>query len=102
MLRSHAEIQSDIYGFLDDADLEHAVVLADQFGQTWSRVPEYRRLGSWVFEWRLPRPDFSDDVLIFHDVRGARRATRRAFPDRARYRLSSHETEPFLRLTELP
>jgi hypothetical protein len=68
---------------------------------TWSRVPKYRRVGTWVFEWRPPRPDFSDEVLIFHDIERARLAAEAAFPKRDLYRLSAHRSAPFLRLTRV-
>ena len=100
-LRAHAGIQQRVYGFVESANLGSAIVLADQFGLTWNQIPEFSHLGSWVFEWRPPRPDFSDEVLIFHDVRGARRAVARRFPKRSVYRLNAYASEPFLRLSKL-
>ncbi len=100
-LRRQALIQHDVYEFLESSDIGRSVVFADQFGLTWSRVPKYRRVGTWVFEWRPPRPDFSDEVLIFHDISGARLAAESAFPKRELYRLSAHRSAPFLRLTRV-
>ena len=100
-LREQAQIQRDIYGFLEDSEIHHSVVLADQFGRTWSNIPDHREIGSWVFEWRPPRPDFSDDILIFHSKRGVIPAVRAAFPDRELYELRSHSSKPFLRLKRL-
>ena len=32
----------------------------------WTQRSDLRARGSWVFEWRRPRPEFSDDLLILH------------------------------------
>ena len=100
-LRKQAQIQQGVYGFLEASGISNAVVVADQFAQTWSRIPEYQSVGSWVFEWRPPRPDFSDDILIFHASQGAQRELAAAFPDRTLFRLRSHDTHPILRLKRL-
>jgi hypothetical protein len=100
-LRKQAQIQQGVYGFLEKSGISNAVILGDQFGQTWSQIPEYRSVGTWVFEWRPPRPDFSDNILIFHASRGAQRELAAAFPDRTLYRLKSHDTHPVLRLKRL-
>jgi len=100
-LREQAKIQRDIYGFLEDSEISHAVVVSAQFARVWSEVPDYDAVGSWVFEWRPPRPDFSDDILIFHRVRGVFPAARAAFPDRKLYELISDSSKPFLRLKSI-
>jgi hypothetical protein len=100
-LREHAQAQHGIYGFLENSKISHAVVLADQYGRTWAGIPDRKRLGSWVFEWRPPKPDFSDDILIFHMKRGVIPAVRSAFPDREIYELRSQGVKPFLKLKRL-
>ena len=100
-LRKQAQIQQGVYGFLETSGIGNAVVLADQFALTWSQIPEYQSVGSWVFEWRPPRPDFSDDILIFHASSGAKFELAAAFPDRTLFRLTSHDTHPVLRLKRL-
>ncbi len=100
-LRKQAQIQQGVYGFLEASGIHNAVIITDQFAQTWSRIPEYQSVGSWVFEWRPPRPDFSDDILIFHASQGAQRELAAAFPDRTLFRLKSHDTHPVLRLKRL-
>jgi hypothetical protein len=100
-LREQAQIQHGVYGFLEASGIGNAVVLGDQFAQTWSQIPEYQSVGSWVFEWRPPRPDFSDDILIFHASKGAKRELAAAFPDRTLFRLTAHDTRPLLRLERM-
>jgi hypothetical protein len=100
-LREQAQTQRHIYGFLEDSKIDHAVILADQYGRTWAKVPSFRERGSWIFEWRPPKPDFSDDLLIFHSMRGVIPAVRAAFPDREIYELRRQEEHPFLRLNLL-
>ncbi len=89
-LAGQARIQSEMYALVEgavEAD-RPAVVLAPNFGNLWSQSAAYRERGSWVFEWRRPRPDFSDPVLILLDEPAAFESVRRAFPDRRLYRLS--------------
>ncbi|MEX2224719.1 MAG: glycosyltransferase family 39 protein [Candidatus Rokuibacteriota bacterium] len=90
-LREQASIQSAIYGWIDRhvhaPDGPKAVVLAPQFGATWFHIPGMPQIGTWVFEWRRPLLDLSDDVLILHDGPGIEELLRPKFSDRRFYRI---------------
>jgi hypothetical protein len=104
-LRRQAAIQDEIYGWIAhnvDTSEKKAVLLAPRFGQVWAANPEYMRTGAWVFEWRRPRPDYSDDVLILHNVPGFESAFRQHFPDRRFYQLVVSSRPYGLSIEELP
>lgn len=89
-LRRHADIQAGIYGRLETlvpADSTRAIVLAPPFASIWKRDTTYSATGSWVFVWRRPMPDYSDDLMILYEVPGIEARLRKVFPDRRLYRL---------------
>ena len=90
-LREQASVQSAIYGWIDRSvyasDGRKAVVLAQQFGATWFHIPGMAHVGTWVFEWRRPLLDLSDDVLILHDRPGVEELLRAQLPGRRFYRI---------------
>ncbi|NOK18054.1 glycosyltransferase family 39 protein [Corallococcus carmarthensis] len=86
-LREQSAIHEAVATYLRDAGLGRAVVLAPQYQVVWKRVPEFRRVGSWVLEWPPPPPDASDDVLVLHDGPGHFEKLRERFPDRRFFRL---------------
>jgi hypothetical protein len=99
-LNHQARIQSDIYGLID-RELEvrgatTAVVIAPRFADVWRSIPEFRDRGSWVFEWRRPRPDLSDKVLIVQPIPDAASIFRTKFPGRPIYRLTILPRPPYL------
>jgi hypothetical protein len=99
-LNHQARIQSDIYGLID-RELEArgattAVVIAPRFADVWRSIPEFRDRGSWVFEWRRPRPDLSDKVLIVQPIPDAASIFRTKFPGRPIYRLTILPRPPYL------
>jgi hypothetical protein len=98
-LREQARIQRDIYVWIDRAVSEpggkKAVVLAPQFAEIWSRVPWMREVGTWVFEWRRPRLDLTDGVLILHDRPGVEGWLRERLPDRRVFRIGLREETPY-------
>ena len=101
-LHGQALIQADIYDALEAAVPESsrpAVVLAPQFSKVWHVNDAFNRRGSWVFDWRRPKPDFSDDILILHDRPGAVEVVRQAFPERTILRLKAAQGEALLRVT---
>jgi hypothetical protein len=101
-LRRQSRIQSEIYGFIDGADLGPAIVLAPKFGDLWQNAgPDYKAIGTFVYEWRRPRPDWSDEVLILRDrVDPAFLQSR--FPQRRLFRLGPAPDPPYLVLTAVP
>jgi Dolichyl-phosphate-mannose-protein mannosyltransferase len=101
-LHKEASIQKQIYGFIESSleknHVEKAVVIAPQFWVIWESIPEFRNIGTWVREWRKPKPDFSDRTLILFDVPRSEAALRKKFPDRVFFRLDTQERPPFLKL----
>lgn len=104
-LREQAGIQSAVYGWIEssvyDASRPEAVVLAPQFGATWLHIPGMARVGTWVFEWRRPRLDLADEVLILHDRPGVEEEVRRMFSSRRLYRLLVLIQAPYVVLVPL-
>jgi multisubunit Na+/H+ antiporter MnhB subunit len=101
-LRRQAFIQQYIYGFLDSANLKNAIVLAPQFGMLWrGSAAGFINTATFVFEWRRPMPDWSDNLLILHDVKGVIPPLREHFADRSFFRLRPTREAPFLELTPL-
>jgi len=104
-LREQASVQSAIYGWIDrglyDSNGRRAVVLAQQFGATWFHIPGMAQIGTFVFEWRRPLLDLSDDVLMLHDGPGVEQSVSAKFPDRRIYRLLVLKQPPYVVLMPL-
>jgi hypothetical protein len=104
-LREQASVQSAIYGWIDqslyDSNGGRAVVLAQSFGATWFHVPGMAQIGTFVYEWRRPLLDLSDDVLMLHDRPGVEQSVRSKFPDRRIYRLLVLREPPYVVLMPL-
>ncbi len=105
-LRAQAGIQQSVYGWIEDQVRDprgtRAVVLAPRFDVTWLHIPALAPIGTWVHEWRRPRLDLSDEVLILHDGPEVEAPLRRQFPDRRFYRLRLWRGTPYVDLVPLP
>jgi hypothetical protein len=103
-LNDSAHIQADIYDDIEAAlprERRPAVLLAPQFSAVWRTNPHHARRGSWVFEWRRPHPDFSDEVLILRSSKDGDESVRAAFAGRQFFRLVPSLAGPtFFRLVE--
>ncbi len=101
-----AQLQEVIYQQLETVLQENAgrklVILAPRYAQIRDRLPEFPETGSWVFEWRRPKPDFSDDLLILRDFEQTHAAIRQAFPDRTILRMIPTDDGSVFRLVPLP
>ena len=97
-LSRQARNQKVIYGRIERAAgpsaAQKSVVLAPRFWAVWENIPEFKRIGGWVFQWRRARPDLSDRILIVHDVPGAEEALRKRFPERLFFRLRNVDDPP--------
>jgi hypothetical protein len=100
-LQRQAGVQQDIYGFVESAGLTNAIVLAPRYGPLWQGLAEYRRTGSFIYEWRRPRPDWSDEVLILQDAPGVLEPLRQHFANRRFFRLRAIRQPPFLELSAI-
>jgi hypothetical protein len=104
-LQEQARIQRDIYAWIDHSVYEPAgkkvVVLAPQFAAIWIHMPWMRQLGTQVFEWRRPRLDLSDDVLIVHDRTGVEAWLRERMSERRLYRIELRPEAPYALLRPL-
>jgi hypothetical protein len=105
-LRDQARVQREIYEWIalgvERSGAGRAVVLAPQFAEIWSRVPWMREVGTWVFEWRRPRLDLSERILIVHDRPGVEDWLRERMPDRRLFRISVRDAMPYALLTAVP
>lgn len=104
-LQEQARIQRDIYAWIDRSVYEPSgkkvVVLAPQFAAIWIQVPWMRQLGTQVFEWRRPRLDLSDDVLILHDRIGVEAWLRERMSERRLFRIELRPEAPYALLRPL-
>jgi hypothetical protein len=104
-LREQAGIQSAVYGWIDrsvhDPTGRKVIVLAPQFGATWVHIPGMAQIGTWVFEWRRPLVDLSDDVLLLHDGPGVEQWAIGKFPEQRLYRLLLLPQAPYAALVSL-
>lgn len=94
-LRQQADIQEEIYGRIDalvQADTSKAIVLAPKFDAIWRRDTTFTSIGSWVWDWRRPRPDYNENVMILYDLPGIEARVREVFPDRRLYRVVVRNT----------
>lgn len=102
-LRGQSLSQSIVYDTIEREiapDQRPAVLLAPSFGEVWTRSPDFLRRGSWVFEWRRPRPDFSDDILILLDSSAkAVASVRAACPERKFFRLGEATNQNLFPIT---
>lgn len=98
-LRRQASIQEDIYTMIERDAPENSVILAPRFAFVW--LPFYEHIGSFVFEWRPPQPDFSDARLILHEDKGIQQAIETHLPDRKVLRLVVDEEKSRLFLETL-
>lgn len=99
-LNRQARIQTTIYGAIEKGVAAggaqgRAVVLVPKYADTWELHPPFEKIGSWVFEWRRPRPDLADRILIVRDLPGAGPAMRTRFPDRPQFRLTRVDQPPY-------
>jgi hypothetical protein len=101
-LNHQARIQSEIYnridGELEARGIPTAVIIAPRFADVWRNIPEFRDRGTWVFEWRRPRPDLSDKYLIVQPIPDAASIFRAKFPGRPIYRLKLLPQPPYFAL----
>jgi hypothetical protein len=85
-LREQAMIQALVYDRIEQqipADQRPAILFAPKFAEVWLDMTPLAEVGSWVFEWRRPRPDFNDDIMILHGGSGPAVGTvRTAYPER--------------------
>lgn len=93
-LHDQALIHLATYTMVEGVSERPAVVLVPRYSAVWNATPEFRRRGTWVFEWRRPHPGLSEDVLLVHDEPGALEAVRGTFPERAVYRLAPNGKAP--------
>jgi hypothetical protein len=93
-LHDQASIHLATYGMVEDVPERPAVVLVPRYSAVWHATPEFRRRGTYVFEWRRPHPGLSEEILLVHDEPGALEAVRGTFPERALYRLAPHGRTP--------
>jgi hypothetical protein len=104
-LRDSATIQRTVYAAIEGAARKpgdsKAVVLAPSFAAVVESIPAMRDVGSWVYDWRRPRLDLSDDVLFLRDVRAAEGGLQAQFPDRRFFRIRRDDGSPFLMLAPL-
>jgi hypothetical protein len=101
-MHNQAGIQKYIYESIDasvSGSGQKTVLLAPRFFDIRHKSQEFNETGSWVFEWRRPKPDFSDDILILHDIPNAEGSIRQAFPDRRILRMRAIPDEPFFLLS---
>lgn len=103
-LRRQADLQAAIYQALEAQVAAQggapALVLAPPFHKVWAQHP-LGRAGTKVFDWRRPRPDLSDPVLIAQEVPGWERL-RQQLPGRRVLRLRSTPQPPYLQLDPVP
>jgi len=104
-LHRQAHIQHYIYSYIENTinekNIQKAIILAPQFGNLWRASKYFASIGSWVFEWRRVKPDFSDEIMILHDVPNIKKQLRKNFPDRVFLRLRPTKEPPFFELIPL-
>ncbi|MDB4973952.1 MAG: hypothetical protein JWN48_2293 [Myxococcaceae bacterium] len=85
-LHDQATTQHDIYELIEELvppAQRPAVLFAPRFYDLWANTSAFARRRTWVYLWRKPHPDYSDEILILHDGSPAVRASvRAAFPER--------------------
>lgn len=81
-------IQERVYTFIEDVPETPAVVLVPAYLLLWNE--EEYEIGAQIFNWRRPRPDLSDEVLILHAFDEHVDALRTQFPDRVFYRVATN------------
>jgi len=97
-LRQYVQPQHHVYTAIQERIKGKAVLLAPMFVKIWAAKPVYRGMGGWVYEWRRPRPDLQDDVLILRDFRGAYAHLKPKFPKRTFYRVRPLRFPPFMKI----
>jgi hypothetical protein len=98
-LNRQAWIQSTIYGAIEKGVAagthNRAVVLVPKYGDVWENHPPFKKIGCWLWEWRRPRPDLADRILLVRDAPGAAAAMKARFPDRPQFRFSRIDRPPY-------
>jgi hypothetical protein len=100
-LNQQARIHSKVYKSIEQQSDPNSVILAPQFANVWLKTPKLGRRATWVFEWRRPKPDFSDNRLILHYRRRHVKTLQKLFPKRKFYRLKAKRGKPYLTLTPI-
>jgi hypothetical protein len=103
-LHDSSRMQQIVYDRIESKIPEYerpAVLLVPMFAGIWLNISTFTGRGTWVFEWRRPHPDFSDDILILHDFTAdAVASVRKAFPRRHYYTLATVGND--VRVVRLP
>ncbi len=93
-----ARVQRRIYRQIERQAPKGSVILAPQFAKVWLKTRKMGLRASWVFEWRRPKPDFSDERLILHYRRRHVKRLQERFPERTLFRLRPLKGYPYLKL----
>ena len=106
-LNRQARIQTTIYGAIEKGVAAggvqgRAVVLVPKYADAWQGHPPFEEIGSWLFDWRRPRPDLADRILLVRDLPGAGAAMRARFPDRPQFRLTLVDRPPYFVVEGVP
>lgn len=97
-LREQAMEQEALYSLVESAPVKPAVVLAPHYGALFKSTPAGAQIGTWVFEWRRPRPDGAEPVLLLNDSEQTRAKVARWLPNRAAFTLTADPRTQVLHL----
>jgi len=100
-LHRQSNIHARIYGLLERPELRDSVVLAPQYATVWQHLPELRRTGSFVFEWRRVSPHRRERTIVLQYEPDTIPALRDDYPDRRFFRLTVHDEKPRIRVRRL-
>ncbi len=102
-LHDSSQIQNLVYERIErevPRDKRPAIVFAPGFASVWLEMTPFKGRGSWVFEWKRPRPDMSDDILILHGNAASMGSVRTAYPDRHFFFLHRQGPDKWFEITD--
>ncbi len=97
-LERSQRMHETIYSFFDDPKFDNSAILAREYGTHWKAFPAYRKIGSFVFQWRRIQPK-DERVRIFHYTKRDQptlTALKAAMPDRKFYELRTLPRAPYI------
>jgi 4-amino-4-deoxy-L-arabinose transferase-like glycosyltransferase len=109
-LRSQASLHQSTYDFVDGGisyflgpeSEAKVIVLVGQYIGYAAVLPDFQEAGTYVYEWRIPRPDHSERVIFLRDDPTTLDKVRSTFPDRKLIRMKPSQKAPYREMSLVP
>ncbi len=104
-LEKQGRIHDTIYSYFDDPKFDNSIVFGPEYGTAWRRFPEFRKTGSFVFQWRRVDPRRTERVVFMHMPRKDLSFVQKvhdAYPSRNIFVIRLQDGAPYMSAEPLP